>query len=921
MGLDCSGRFEEAMITAIVSFVQPNIMTLDLLQQARPYSVYLQRQLDSQRLNLDLMQTWLSRPLTQEDFAHFAPWQTLTDNRDEEAMSRQLRILRRHVMCQIMVRDLCRLAPLSEVTTSITLFADFAVNTALAYAENHYQHMYGKPLGGFTGNEQHLTVVGMGKMGGYELNVSSDIDLIFVFPEAGDTDGKRSKSNVEFFTKVGQKIISLVGDITNEGQVFRVDMRLRPDGDAGALVLSEAALERYLITQGREWERYAWIKGRVISPGNNDIASLVRPFVYRKYLDFDAYEGMRSLHSQIRQEVSKKGMQDNIKLGAGGIREVEFIAQVFQLIRGGQMRQLQRKDTQGTLNLLVALHILEAPVSEQLLLAYRFLRDTEHRLQYWDDQQTQTLPETPEHQLILAQSMGFEDYAGFQAALNQHREFVNQVFNQVLGDTPSNPDAEIDTEYHTMWQEDANDEVIAERLNTHGFDAAPILDRLNTIRHSSRYRHLSNTAHTRLNKLMPYLFAAAADTEDATKTVIRLIDFIDTIIRRSSYLALLHEKPEALKRLAHIIGNSEWLASYLSRHPILLDDLLGRQLRVKEFDWQASCKQLNANLIACHSDVEAQMDALRHYQHSQVFRLAVQDLDGLWTVEAISDELSALADCVLNTTLLQLWSGLKNTHTEVPQIGIIGYGKLGGKELGYASDLDIVFIYNDSHPDAASNYGRLIRRLTTWLSATTAAGGLYDVDLRLRPDGDAGQACVSLEAFRKYQLEKAWTWEHQSLTRARFVCGAAEVGNGFEEVRHSILTQQRDLNALKTEIIAMREKMLPTHPPREDSVKYARGGIVDVEFIVQYLILAHSHIFPQLTQNYGNIALLGIAADLGLIDLNLAQKSQEAYRYYRKVQHLSNLKDNAQVEVDAVLIAHYACVKSLWTKIFITDGH
>ena len=315
------------------------------------------------------------------------------------------------------------------------------------------------------------------------------------------------------------------------------------------------------------------------------------------------------------------------------------------------------------------------------------------------------------------------------------------------------------------------------------------------------------------------------------------------------------------------------------------------------------------------------MDALRHYQHSQVFRLAVQDLDGLWTVEAISDELSALADCVLNTTLLQLWSGLKNTHTEVPQIGIIGYGKLGGKELGYASDLDIVFIYNDSHPDAASNYGRLIRRLTTWLSATTAAGGLYDVDLRLRPDGDAGQACVSLEAFRKYQLEKAWTWEHQSLTRARFVCGATEVGNGFEEVRHSILTQQRDLNALKTEIIAMREKMLPTHPPREDSVKYARGGIVDVEFIVQYLILAHSHIFPQLTQNYGNIALLGIAADLGLIDLNLAQKSQEAYRYYRKVQHLSNLKDNAQIEVDATLIAHYACVKSLWTKIFITDGH
>ena len=891
-------------------------MTSAYLQQARPFSLYLQRQLDNQRLNLDLMETWLNRPLNLDDFANFAPWPTLIENRDEEEMSRQLRILRRHVVCQIMVRDLCRLAPLSEVTSSITLFADFAVNTALVYAENHYEHMYGKPLGAFTGNEQHLTVVGMGKMGGYELNVSSDIDLIFVFPEAGDTNGKRPKSNVEFFTKVGQKTIALLNDITAEGQVFRVDMRLRPDGDSGALVLSEAALERYLITQGREWERYAWIKGRIISPGINDITSLVRPFVYRKYLDFDAYEGMRSLHSQIRQEVSKKGMQDNIKLGAGGIREVEFIAQVFQLIRGGQVRQLQRKDTQGTLALLASLNLIDASTSEQLLCAYRFLRDTEHRLQYWDDQQTQTLPESSESQLKLAQSMGFEEYSDFQAALNQHRGFVNQVFNQILGDTPSNPHSKIDTEYHAMWQEDINDELLAERLSENGFEATPILDRLNAIRHSSRYRHLNNTAHSRLNKLMPYLFAAAADTEDATKTVIRLIDFIDTIIRRSSYLAFLHEKPEALKRLAHIVGNSSWMASYLSRHPILLDDLLSSQLRIKEFDWQAACKQLENNLNACHGDVEAQMDALRHYQHSQVFRLAVQDLEGMWAVEALSDELSALADCILDCTVMQLWKSLKNTHTDVPKIGIIGYGKLGGKELGYASDLDLVFVYNDSHPDAASNYGRLFRRLITWISTTTAAGGLYEVDVRLRPDGDAGQTCVSLEAFKKYQLEKAWTWEHQALTRARFISGTEEVALGFEEIRHAILTQQRDLKKLQTEIVAMREKMLPTHPSKEENVKYARGGIVDVEFIVQYLILAHSHIFPQLTQNYGNIALLGIAADLGLIDLNLAHKSQEAYRYYRKVQHLSNLKDNATVEINNELLSHYEHVNSLWKLCF-----
>ena len=544
------------------------------------------------------------------------------------------------------------------------------------------------------------------------------------------------------------------------------------------------------------------------------------------------------------------------------------------------------------------------------------MRDTEHRLQYWDDQQTQTLPESSESQLKLAQSMGFEEYSDFQAVLNQHRGFVNQIFNQILGDTPSNPNSKIDTEYHAMWQEDINDELLAERLTANGFEATPILDRLNAIRHSSRYRHLNNTAHTRLNKLMPYLFAAAADTENATKTVIRLIDFIDTIIRRSSYLAFLHEKPEALKRLAHIVGNSSWMASYLSRHPILLDDLLSSQLRIKEFDWQTACKQLENNLNACHGDVEAQMDALRHYQHSQVFRLAVQDLEGMWAVEALSDELSALADCILDCTVMQLWKSLKNTHTDVPKIGIIGYGKLGGKELGYASDLDLVFVYNDSHPDAASNYGRLFRRLITWVSTTTAAGGLYEVDVRLRPDGDAGQTCVSLEAFKKYQLEKAWTWEHQALTRARFVSGTEEVALGFEEIRHAILTQQRDLRKLQTEIVAMREKMIPTHPSKEENVKYARGGIVDVEFIVQYLILAHSHIFPQLTQNYGNIALLGIAADLGLIDLNLAHKSQEAYRYYRRVQHLSNLKDNESININEMLLAHYKYVKQLWNNIF-----
>ncbi|QJQ52364.1 MULTISPECIES: bifunctional [glutamate--ammonia ligase]-adenylyl-L-tyrosine phosphorylase/[glutamate--ammonia-ligase] adenylyltransferase [Vitreoscilla] len=891
-------------------------MSTQYLDQARPYSLYLQRQLDNQRLHVDCLDAWLQRPLSLTDFEQFAPWQEWIEARNEEALARELRILRRHVMVQIMTRDLCRLAPLSEVTNSITIFADFAVNIASNYAHHHYQHMYGQPIGSMSGEVQELTVIGMGKMGGYELNVSSDIDLIFVFPESGETEGKRPRSNVEFFTKVGQKIIALLNDLTAEGQVFRVDMRLRPDGESGALVLSESALERYLITQGREWERYAWIKGRIITAGKNDIANLVRPFVYRKYLDFDAYEGMRSLHSQIRQEVTKKGMTDNIKLGAGGIREVEFIAQIFQLIRGGRVRQLQRKDTQGTLTLLSQLGILEHKTSDKLLEAYRFLRDTEHRLQYWDDQQTQTLPEQEHTQILLAQSMGFDTYASFQDALNEHRQFVNGIFVQVLGN-PDEQDTQTPLDTYN-WEESVDDHHVQLRefLNQQGFEADTIINRLQTIYQSSRYRHLSNTAQTRVQKLMPHLFAAASATDHATKTLIRLLDFVDTINRRSSYLALLEEKPEALKRLAHIIGDSQWLADYLMRHPILLDDLLGKQLWVKEHDWQKSCQELNANLCACHGDVEAQMDALRHYQHSQVFRLAVQDLDNLWTVEAISDELSLLADCVLSSALQHLWSGLKNTHTETPKIAIIGYGKLGGKELAYASDLDLVFIYDDAHPDAYANYSRLITRLTTWLSATTAAGGLYDVDLRLRPDGDAGQIGVSVDAFRKYQLEKAWTWEHQSLTRARFVCGDEAVGHMFEDIRHQILTQSRDVKTLKTEIVAMRDKMLPTHPPLENNVKYARGGIVDVEFMVQYLVLAHAHTFPQLTQNYGNIALLGMAAAENLISVKLAEQAQTAYRHYRRVQHLSNLKDHSEIIVDSSLLMNYQNVIELWHNLF-----
>ena len=828
------------------------------------HSRYLDRHLNNGKLHPATLEPMLGKVLCAEDFRQFADWQAFQTAFDEAELARQLRILRRHVMAQIISRDVCRISDLAEVTRTITLFADFAVNTALEFAHAYYEDMYGTPIGRHSGLPQHLSVVAMGKAGGYELNVSSDIDLIFIYPESGDTNGRRERSNQEFFTKVGQKLISLLNDITDEGQVFRVDMRLRPDGDSGPLVLNETALEQYLVTQGREWERYAWCKGRVVTPYPNDINALVRPFVFRKYLDFNAYEAMRGLHRQIRQEVTRKGMADNVKLGAGGIREVEFIAQIFQMIRGGQIRALQLKGTQETLLKLQELDMLDSETAAALLKAYRFLRDVEHRLQYWDDQQTQTLPENPEQQQLLAESMGFADYAAFSDGLNAHRRQVNAIFNEILTD-PDGQSHTLDNCWHCVWQENPDEESRFDQLAAHGFEAGVIAKRLDQIRSGHKYRQLSPRAQPRFDAIVPLLVQAAAKQKQPTATLLRLLDFLENISRRSSYLALLHERPHALEQLAALMSQSAWVASYLMQHPILLDELLSAQLMETDHDWVKLAAELSDGLSNARGDTEAQMDVLRHFQHTQVFRLAVQDLAGLWTVEALSDQLSSLADTILAAAIPCVWADTPKTHTDTPQIGIIGYGKLGGKELGYTSDLDLVYVYDDPHPDAPDLYGRFARRLTNWLSAATGAGTLYDVDLRLRPNGDSGFLACSVAAFEKYQRESAWTWEHQSLTRARFITGFEKVGQAFDAIRAEILTRVRDLPALAQEIIAMREKMFTTHPPKDEDVKYARGGVVDVEFIVQYLILAYANKLPQLLDNYGNIALLHIAADAGLI--------------------------------------------------------
>jgi len=832
----------------------------------------------------------------------------------EDSLKPALRYFKRRAMARIISRDLAGQAALAEVVESMSLIADIAIIKTLEVTEAALVARYGEPRNP-AGERQQLIVIGMGKLGGRELNVSSDIDLIFVYPEDGDTDGARSISNFEFFGRLGKALINAIAEITGDGQVFRVDMRLRPNGDSGPLVCGFEMLENYFVTQGREWERYAWIKARPITGERwEELEAIRQPFVFRKYLDFGTINAMRDLHAQIRREVAKKDMANNVKLGPGGIREIEFIAQVFQLIRGGRDRPLQIKPTLEVLKLLVDRGQLELDVVVALSSAYRFLRRVEHRLQYLDDAQTHMLPENPEDQQRIARSMGFANYEALLNELDDHRQTVSRHFEAVFAD-PNERDHALDN----VWAGSASDGP-SDELAKIGFrNTAAMTERLATMRNSLRYQQMSDQARGRFDALVPRAIEAAAATPNPDDTLSRMLDLLEAISRRSAYLALLQQYPQALEQVARIASASSWAADYLLHHPILLDELLDLRLLQMAPDWAGFRQQLDEQTDALEPDTEAQMDALREAHHAQVFRLVSQDVAGLLQLETLSDHLSALADQLVDRAITLAWRKLLTRHQEVPAFAVIGYGKLGGKELGYASDLDLVYLFDDPAPDAGHLYAKLGTRLNTWLSSRTAAGILYETDLRLRPNGDAGLVVSSVEAFRKYQFESAWLWEHQALTRARFVAGDPAIGQAFEQIRIEILCQRRDRAKLREEVLGMREKMRENLASRGEGVfdlKQDPGGLVDVEFSVQYLILGHACDHPELTGNLGNIALLRIAAACGLVPAELAEQVRDAYREYRRLQHQRRL-NNLDSRIDAAPhAARIAAVRQLWSHVF-----
>jgi len=841
---------------------------------------------------------------------------------DDEALKSQLRRLRQRTMAHIALRDLCGLAPLAEVVESMTLLADFTTNFALDYYHRQLAATHGEPLDR-KGRPQRLLIIGMGKLGGRELNVSSDVDYIFVYPEEGDTAGPKCIENYDFFTRLGKRVISALGELTADGQVFRVDMRLRPNGDSGPLVCSLDALENYFIAQGREWERYAWIKGRTMNDGENlqpgwvtAMQRIARPFVFRKYLDFGAINAMRDLHAQIRREVARKDMADHVKLGPGGIREIEFIAQVFQLIRGGRDTALQIRPTLSVLGLLAERRLIPAETEAELREAYVFLRRLEHRLQYIEDKQTHMLPVTPGDQASTARSMGFADWAAMFAALNGHREKVSRHFEQIFSD----PEAG-EHPLTGLWMNQLDADAAIEAFGELGFrQPKDAIARLVELRGSSRYLQLPTSNRSRLDAIGPRVIEAAGATANPDTTLARCLNFIESISRRGAYLALLQQYPMALRRVADMVGVSSWASDYLSRHPLLLDELLDPRLYDIATDLASFRAELRRSLADHAGDTEREMDILREMHHAQIFRLLAQDMSGLQTIETLSDNLTELADIIVQETLPLCWGTIRTRHCAEPKFAVIGYGKLGGKELGYVSDLDLVYLYDDPDPDAEENYARLGQRLNTWLSSQTSAGTLFETDLRLRPNGDSGLLAVSVDSFRDYQLDKAWVWEHQALTRARFCAGDPAVGARFEEIRCEILCQQRELEKLKEEVIAMRKKMSDAHASKSQTMfdlKQDSGGIIDVEFIVQYLILGHAHQHHRLTGNLGNIALLRIAAELGLIPAAEAQAAGDAYREYRRLQHAQRLSADPKWHTERESVEkHIAAVETLRKSVF-----
>jgi glutamate-ammonia-ligase adenylyltransferase len=866
---------------------------------------------------------------------------------------RILRQLRERVFYTVMVRDLSGQADLSEVTQAISYLADVAVEQAYRSTMQNLISIHGVPTDPTTQLPQELIVVGMGKLGGNELNVSSDIDLIMLYSAEGETPGPRKTSNHEFYGKLTRHMMPLISEVDAFGLVFRTDLRLRPDGDIGPLAWSLDAFEQYLFTQGREWERYAWLKGRIIptrffansTPERSiqDLESLRVPFVYRKYFDFDALSALRTLRERIRQDWQRRAVarsnidsHRNIKLGEGGIREIEFVVQLTQLIRGGKMPTLQQRGLIDALHAQARVGLMPESTAEQLEQAYIFLRRTEHALQYREDEQTHLLPVATEQREALASALGMTSQA-FEKTLSLHRAFVAEVFKdafRIAGLTQEPATTQValiadQTDPALLMQANESNESgpsssLNEALLPYGKDADHLRKRIQLFLDSHRISGLSDQSRGRIDVLLPLILDASISNVNPERAVLNMLELIEKIAQRSAYLALMIEYPDTLARVSRIMAASPWAAQYVIQNPIVLDSLIDWRSLMEPVDFERVAQHLKNDLDAClladgSPDIEQQMNLMRDSKKQLSFQMLAQDLADVLSIETLADNLSALADLLLDETLRRVWPLVLKLKPGEPcpelKFGIIAYGKLGGKEIGYSSDLDLVYIFDDAREEAAEQYTKLARRLTSWLSTMTSSGRLYEVDLRLRPDGDAGLLAVSVDAFENYQLNKAWAWEHQAITRARWVAGNSAFNERFEVIRQKVLTAPIDIVKLSQDVKVMRQKINEGHPNQSGhfDLKHDEGGMVDLEFVTQYLVLRYAPTHPALIPNLGNITLLRIASELGLIPQDLAQDSADAYRNLRRQQHALRLQgaEKARLPRDQ-LVKERETIRKLW---------
>ena len=864
--------------------------------------------------------------------------------RGHDELGARLRILRQLVMERLVVLDCEQAAPLAVVTRAVTELAELALDAACAHAFAQLDERHGAPLTE-AGQRAQLWVIGMGKFGARELNVSSDIDLIYVYDDDGETTGRddgRGQITVhEYFTRAVKLIQGLIGDTTEHGFVFRVDLALRPNGNSGPTVCSLDALEEYMLVQGREWERFAWLKSRVVAPraaiaggSAEGLRGVVLPFVFRKYLDYSVFESLRTLHDQIRSHASRRSAgrperANDVKLSRGGIREIEFTVQLLQVVRGGQFPELRTRPTLEALQRVARAELMPPEAADALARAYVFLRRVEHRIQYLDDQQTHILPTQDADLDWIARTLGYDGVCPFLAELDTHREFVAQEFDRLLGgDAPCK-----------SCQKGAGGEARAAPSDIDAvLPAFPerVRERLAEWPEHPRVLALRDEARGRLTRLLQRTAQWLEEGRVNEDGVLRLADWVEPLLRRESYIALLLERPAVHERLLRVLGAARWPARYAMQHPGVIDELASPSLLNERFDAAAFEQELELRREALarggEDDEESLLNLLRRAHHAETFRTLARDVEGRITVEQVADDLSALADAILRLTMRWCWPRLRQKHRAEPRFGIIGYGKLGGKELGYGSDLDIVFVFDDAHEDAQEIYAAFVRKLITWLTVKTGEGDLFEIDTALRPNGNSGLLVTDIDAYADYQENRgsntAWTWEHQAMTRARMVPPSAPTAGAsspsdpltarFDAVRHAVITAPRDHAALRGEIIAMREKMRNAHPIRDGlfDVKHSPGGMVDAEFVTQYLVLAHTAQHPELAPNLGNIALLRRAEDAGLLPAGVGQAAADAYRALRRVQHRARLDEQPTQVAPDTLAGERLAIQQLWHTVF-----